>query len=109
MRVRWSEVVGRKIIDTADGRCLGDLADVDLILDDDGRVLALRVRVQGRWGRKRSYVDIPWQAVQHIGADVCLLDRRRIRSGEHRDPNQPLNDPRMDENQGGFTGAQPDA
>lgn len=109
MRVRWSEVVGRKIIDTADGRCLGDLADVDLILDDDGRILALRIRVQGRWGRKRSYVDIPWQAVQHIGADVCLLDRRRIRSGEHRDFGPPLNNSTMDENHGGFTGAQRDA
>ncbi|MBX6394306.1 MAG: YlmC/YmxH family sporulation protein [Alicyclobacillaceae bacterium] len=81
--MRWSKLGGRKIIDVRDGRCLGDLADVDLVFDENGRILSLLVRESGRRGWKRKNVGIPWKAVSRIGADVCLVDRQLIQSVSH--------------------------
>lgn len=109
--MRWTQLAGRKIIDVADGRCLGDLADVDLLLDEDGRILSLLVRESGRKGWRRKDIPIPWPAITRIGTDVCLLDRRLIPSWSGGEPGP--GEPEQADGEGGgrrgdgdvFTGA----
>lgn len=76
MRLRASELRSKDVINTADGRKLGALYDLDIDLES-GRIRALVLPAGSRplqfWSRERD-VEILWESIVKIGVDVILVD-----------------------------------
>ncbi|MBT9258535.1 MAG: YlmC/YmxH family sporulation protein [Clostridiales bacterium] len=71
MRVRWSQLTGKEIIDVDEALRLGRLEQADFLIGPDGTIEALLVFPAGRW---RSPVKtIPWQAIAKIGPELLLI------------------------------------
>lgn len=74
--IRASDLSMREVINTTDGRRLGNIVDVELDLNT-GKVLAIVVpgqaRVFGIFGRSDDYI-IPWENIKKIGEDVILVE-----------------------------------
>ncbi|HHW17705.1 MAG TPA: YlmC/YmxH family sporulation protein [Firmicutes bacterium] len=74
--IRASDLAMREVINTTDGRRLGNIVDVELDLST-GKILAVVVPGQakafGIFGRGDDYV-IPWENIKKIGEDVILVE-----------------------------------
>ena len=72
--VKTSELRVKDVVNLADGRRLGQVADLELDLGG-GRVTAIVVPGPRTWwlGRSHDYV-IPWERIRKIGADVIFVD-----------------------------------
>lgn len=66
----------REVINTLDGRRLGNIVDVEIDLQT-GRIVAVVVpgqaKVLGVFGKGDDYV-IPWENIKKIGEDVILVE-----------------------------------
>lgn len=85
--IRASDLSSRDIINTVDGRRLGNIVDVELDLTT-GKITAVVVPGQakalGLFGRGDDYV-IPWENIKKVGEDVILveLSDRYLRRSSH--------------------------
>lgn len=74
-RMKIAELKSKEIINAADGRRMGFLADVDINLQD-GRLEALVLQRPGGlfgWmGKEREFI-IPWRMIEKIGQDTILV------------------------------------
>ncbi|MBE3520298.1 MAG: YlmC/YmxH family sporulation protein [Firmicutes bacterium] len=74
--IRASDLSSRDVINTVDGRKLGNIVDIEFDLTS-GRITAVIVpgpaRGLGIFGRGDDYV-IPWENVKKIGEDVILVE-----------------------------------
>lgn len=89
MRVRFSELRCREVINICDGCRIGFVSD--LVMDcTGGNVVALvvpgRLKFFGLFGREDDYV-IPWGCIRRLGSDIILVEveLERIREPCHRD------------------------
>ena len=76
MGIRVTELHCKEVICVSDGRRLGFVSDVEILIPE-GRVLAILVpgpcRFMGVLGRQEDYV-IPWNAIRRVGDDIILID-----------------------------------
>ena len=85
--IRASDLSARDVVNTVDGRRLGNIVDVELDLDT-GRIVAVIVpgqaKVMGVFGKSDDYV-VPWENIKKIGEDVILveLSERYLRRSTH--------------------------
>jgi YlmC/YmxH family sporulation protein len=74
--IRASDLATRDVVNTVDGRRLGNIVDVELDLAS-GRILAVVVpgqpKMLGVFGRSDDYV-VPWENIKKIGEDVILVE-----------------------------------
>ncbi len=74
--IRASDLSTRDVINTVDGRRLGNIVDVELDLNT-GKIISVVVpgpsKVLGLLGRTDDYV-VPWEYVKKIGEDVILVE-----------------------------------
>ncbi len=74
--IRASDLSTRDVINTVDGRRLGNIVDIELDLAN-GKIAAVVVpgqpKVLGMFGRSDDYV-VPWENVKKIGEDVILVE-----------------------------------
>jgi len=74
--IRASDLSTRDVVNTIDGRRLGNIVDVELDLDT-GKIVAVIVpgqaRVMGVFGKSDDYV-VPWENIKKIGEDVILVE-----------------------------------
>ena len=77
--IRASDLSMREVINTSDGRRLGNIVDVELDLST-GKIVAVIVPGQskafGLFGYGDDYV-IPWDSIKKIGEDVILVEPDR--------------------------------
>jgi len=76
--MRFTELMGKEIINLYDGSRLGSFADADLILDaEEGKVAAIILPPRGGWlslfGSRQELV-IPWEAVNKVGGEVVVVN-----------------------------------
>ena len=76
MKICFSELRYKEVIDIHSGRRLGCISDMELD-DTDGRIISLitpgRARLFGLLGREDDYV-FPWQSIKRMGSDIILVD-----------------------------------
>jgi YlmC/YmxH family sporulation protein len=69
-------LASRDVVNTVDGRRLGNIVDVELDLEN-GRITAVVVpgqpKMLGVFGRSDDYV-VPWENIKKIGEDVILVE-----------------------------------
>ncbi len=74
--IRASDLSTRDVINTVDGRRLGNVVDVEIDLVN-GKIVAVVVpgqpKVLGMFGHADDYV-VPWENVKKIGEDVILVE-----------------------------------
>ncbi|HHY75196.1 MAG TPA: YlmC/YmxH family sporulation protein [Firmicutes bacterium] len=74
--IRASDLATRDVVNTVDGRRLGNIVDLELDLAT-GRILAVIVpgqpKMLGVFGRSDDYV-VPWENIKKIGEDVILVE-----------------------------------
>jgi YlmC/YmxH family sporulation protein len=74
--IRASDLASRDVVNTVDGRRLGNIVDVELDLEN-GRITAVVVpgqpKMLGVFGRSDDYV-VPWENIKKIGEDVILVE-----------------------------------
>jgi sporulation protein, YlmC/YmxH family len=74
--VKLSDLRTREVINTLDGKKLGNIIDIDLDIER-GRVLAIMLpgQVKG-WSvfAKREEIIVPWEKIVRIGKDVILVE-----------------------------------
>ena len=74
--LRISDLRMREIINTADGKKLGLIKDIDVDLED-GRIKAIVLpgtgKFMGIFGRNDDIV-VPWDKIKKIGVDVVLVE-----------------------------------
>ena len=74
--IRASDLSARDVVNTVDGRRLGNIVDVDLDLET-GRIIAMVVpgqpKVMGVFGKTDDYI-IPWENIKKVGEDVILVE-----------------------------------
>ncbi|HHX27783.1 MAG TPA: YlmC/YmxH family sporulation protein [Firmicutes bacterium] len=74
--IRASDLATRDVVNTVDGRRLGNIVDVELDLAS-GRIRAVVVpgqpKMLGVFGRSDDYV-VPWENIKKIGEDVILVE-----------------------------------
>lgn len=76
MSAKISDLQERQIVNIADGRCLGNIKDIELnILDGSIQALVLP-GMGGFWNliQNQGELLIPWQKVVRLGVDVVLID-----------------------------------
>ncbi len=86
MDAKISDLQERQIVNIADGKCLGNLKDIELNLLD-GTIQALVLPgVGGFLGilQNQGELLIPWQRVVRIGVDVVLIDMPELAEGKQR-------------------------
>lgn len=76
--MRLSDLIGKDIINIADGARLGTVGDSDLIINGEtgyieSIVLPNSGGFLGMWSG-RSQMVIPWQAVKKIGSEVIVVE-----------------------------------
>ncbi len=85
--IRASDLSARDVVNTVDGRRLGNIVDVELDLGT-GKIVAVIVpgqaKVMGVFGKSDDYV-VPWENIKKIGEDVILveLSERYLRRSTH--------------------------
>lgn len=74
--IRASDLSARDVVNTVDGRRLGNIVDVELDLSS-GKILAVVVpgapKLMGVFGKSDDYV-VPWENIKKIGEDVILVE-----------------------------------
>ncbi len=74
--IRASDLATRDVVNTVDGRRLGNIVDVELDLAN-GKIVAVIVpgqpKMLGVFGRSDDYV-VPWENIRKIGEDVILVE-----------------------------------
>ena len=83
MSAKISDLQERQIVNIADGKCLGNIKDIELnILDGSIQALVLP-GVGGFWSllQNQGELLIPWQKVVRIGVDVVLIDMPELAEG----------------------------
>ncbi len=74
--IRASDLATRDVVNTVDGRRLGNIVDVELDLAN-GKIIAVIVpgqpKMLGVFGRSDDYV-VPWENIKKIGEDVILVE-----------------------------------
>lgn len=86
MDAKISDLQERQIVNIADGKCLGNLKDIELNLLD-GTIQALVLPGAGGFlGRLQNQGEllIPWQRVVRIGVDVVLIDMPELAEENQR-------------------------
>lgn len=72
--MRYTDLVGKEIIDIGEGTRLGVVSSSDLYLNvETGRVVAIIIPQRSGWFSHREMV-IPWHGVRKIGADFIVVD-----------------------------------
>jgi YlmC/YmxH family sporulation protein len=76
--LRFSDLVGKEIINIFDGVRLGTIGDSDMIIDpDSGEVVSIilpgRSNFINLW-IDRQEMEIPWSSVKKIGSEVIIVD-----------------------------------
>lgn len=75
--MRWTELLGREIINLDDGAKLGKVGDADLAFDPETGAID-SVVIAGRrsfgWLGFRSPVTVPWEAIRRLGPEVVLVE-----------------------------------
>jgi YlmC/YmxH family sporulation protein len=76
--LRFSELMGKEIINIFDGVRLGTIGDSDMIIDPESGeiesiVLPRRPNFMGLWADKQELV-IPWSAVKKVGTELIIVD-----------------------------------
>ncbi|MGI9860348.1 YlmC/YmxH family sporulation protein [Moorella naiadis] len=76
--MRFTELMGKEIINLYDGTRLGSFGDADLVLDaGEGRVAAIILPPRGGWRSlfaSRQELVIPWEAVHKVGSEVVVVN-----------------------------------
>jgi YlmC/YmxH family sporulation protein len=73
--MKLSELVGKEIINLADGERLGIVTDTELVIDSEtGKIDSIVVPRRGGFSRRRSSFVIPWKAIKRIGAELIIVD-----------------------------------
>ncbi|AKX93824.1 YlmC/YmxH family sporulation protein [Neomoorella thermoacetica] len=87
--MRFTELMGKEIINLYDGSRLGNFADADLVLDaDEGRVAAIILPPRGGWRSlfgSRQELLIPWEAVRKVGNELVVVDMDPTYSRRQKD------------------------
>ena len=76
MSAKISDLQERQIVNIADGKCLGNIKDIELnVLDGTIQALVLP-NTEGFWSMLQNQGEllIPWQKVIRLGVDVVLID-----------------------------------
>ncbi|HBI27200.1 MAG: YlmC/YmxH family sporulation protein [Syntrophaceticus sp.] len=76
--MRFSELMGKEVINIFDGVRLGTIGDSDMLIDPESGeiesiVLPQRASFMGLWADKQELV-IPWSAVKKVGAELIIVD-----------------------------------
>lgn len=73
-----SEMGKKEIINIHDGKKLGVVADIDIILDKEGNIKALLLlpAIGFKMFKVREHQEllIPWKLVRKVGDDILLVD-----------------------------------
>ncbi len=71
--MRLSELQDKDVISTEDGKLLGNIIDVNI--DAEGKLLSFLVARKRffSWLFSKNEVDINWDQIQRVGADVILV------------------------------------
>lgn len=80
MAAKISDLQERQIINIADGKCLGNIKDIELDLTN-GCIKALVLPgLSGFWNMLQNHGElvIPWEKVVRIGVDVVLIDAEEL-------------------------------
>ncbi|WP_227766571.1 YlmC/YmxH family sporulation protein [Zhaonella formicivorans] len=76
--MKLSELIGKDIINIADGARLGTVGDSDLVINiETGHVESIILPNNGGlfgFWRGSSQLVIPWQAVKKIGSEVIVVE-----------------------------------
>ncbi len=74
--MRLSELMGKKIINIADGDILGTVGDSDLVIDPANGVIKAIVLPHRKDNRllEKRVLNIPWSEVCKIGPEVIVVD-----------------------------------
>ena len=83
MSAKISDLQERQIVNIADGKCLGNIKDIELnVLDGTIQALVLP-NTGGFWSMLQNQGDllIPWQKVIRLGVDVVLIDMPELVDG----------------------------
>lgn len=86
MSAKISDLQERQIVNIADGRCLGNIKDIELnILDGSIQALVLP-GMGGFWNliQNQGELLIPWQKVVRLGVDVVLIDMPELTENNGR-------------------------
>lgn len=76
MSAKISDLQERQIVNIADGKCLGNIKDIELNVRE-GTIQALVLPATGGFLamlQNQGELLIPWQKVVRIGVDVVLID-----------------------------------
>ena len=83
MSAKISDLQERQIVNIADGKCLGNIKDIELnVLDGTIQALVLP-NTGGFWSMLQNQGEllIPWQKVIRLGVDVVLIDMPELVDG----------------------------
>lgn len=72
-----SEIEKFEIINVNDGERYQMLQDNDLVIDENGNLVALLIATGGRvsfFGGQKEYMEISWDSVRKIGAKAIIVD-----------------------------------
>lgn len=86
MSAKISDLQERQIVNIADGKCLGNIKDIELNTFD-GTIQALVLPgTGGFWNllQNQGELLIPWQRVVRIGVDVVLIDMPELTENNSR-------------------------
>lgn len=73
--IRISEIEIKQVVNTIDGRILGQIADFEIDpLEGKLRSVILPLPGKGFFFRRRETINIPWQEIKKIGVDVILAE-----------------------------------
>lgn len=84
MSAKISDLQERQIVNIADGRCLGDIKDIELNLQQGCIQALILPGIGGLRGflQNQGELVVPWQKVVRIGVDVVLIDMPELAEGE---------------------------
>lgn len=76
--MRLGDLAGKEVINIFDGMRLGEIGELDLLIDDesgaiDSIILPQRSNLFNLWLDRREMV-IPWDAVKKIGSEVIVVE-----------------------------------
>lgn len=75
--IRISEIEIKKIINTLDGRILGQIEDFEIDpIEGKIRNIIMPVQSKGFFFRRKENISIPWQEIKKIGFDVILVESK---------------------------------